>query len=938
MIKTSQHSIMTHSLLYLVLGALGLSLAISPGYSSPVFPAAGLALALRLRFGIRGAVAVFIGSFVLNLLVSNLKPGTLPNQFLLPLMIAIGSALQCSLGAFLVGRLLQPGWEYLDNERPIFQLMLVGGLLTCLCSATVGVGSMYFLDVIGIGEVPYSWWTWYAGDVLGVFLATPLFLLLFQASEHRDWTRFRSVGLTLAIAIVFAAGVFFAASKWESQNLADQVAKEGETIQRLLESRVIAHQEMLSSLNRLMEVNPDISQSQFDQFTRLTLQEQNDVFALSFNLIVSEAERTAFEAHTAKLLNNPDFQIRQRGPDGQLVRAEENRMHVPVVYISPLKDNQQAVGFDIYSDKLRRQAIQQSLDTGKGAVTAPIYLVQEQTKRTGVLLMQPIFDRGVRMDEQATALGFGVAVIKVDDMIRIALDNELNSALALRVADTRASREQDLFFQTHNWENETANQQYKWRSTIAVADREWQIELMPTAAYLEENRPLIAWGVGVLGMLFAALLQVMLLAVSGRTELVKRKVREQTLFIQEQKQRLEATSEQANAANLAKSRFLATMSHELRTPMNGILGIAKLIQLESVTPKQKERAEIILTSGEMLLNLLNDILDISKIEAGKIEIQAQLFSPELILKDIDRLYQAQAHHKDLSLQAEWIGTPPDACIGDPGRIRQILINLVSNALKFTPKGQVRVTGEVLERKEDGAHKLRFQVEDTGIGIAHNKLGNLFQPFAQLDDSYQRRHAGSGLGLSIAKNLAELMGGEVGVNSMLDSGSRFWFTVWVRLPRPDEDIKQFASRDSLARDNHILPQFRGEVFVVEDDSVNQTVIQAFLAKLGVVSEHAPDGISAVKRIKEGYRPDLILMDIQMPGLDGYEATREIRAHEQENSIPQIPIVALTAAAFPEERQRCFEAGMNDFLSKPVSLSELEQAIGQYLESKQKGPGS
>jgi signal transduction histidine kinase/integral membrane sensor domain MASE1 len=929
MTKPSTSTNLVHATLYFILGALGLSLAISPGYSSPIFPAAGLALALSIRFGRHGVMAVFIGSFALNYSQSLLNARGFADAAVISALIASGSALQCTIGAALVRRFLKPGWEYLDNEKSIFHLLLVGGVVACLCSATVGVGSMYLLSIIDFDEVFFSWWTWYAGDALGVFLATPLFLLLFQTEDQRDWLRFRSVVFPLGFAVLLAGAVFYAASRWESTALNNRVAEEGENIQRLLESRVTAHQEMLSSLNRLIEVNPEINREQFDQFTKLTLAEQNDVSALSFNPLVFQQNRTEFESLMAAVLDDPAFVIRERNTLGDLVPASDAPLHVPVIYISPQPENQQAVGYDIYSDPSRKQAIDRSLENLNGTVTAPVQLIQDNQNRTGVLLMQPIFNREGQNNPDQRVQGFAVAVIKVDDMIRIALREKLNDSMALRLKDADAAKDQSLFYQTSNWARSKLTNQYAWRNTIAVADRTWQLEMIPTVSYLKEHRPVFAWVVGALSMFFAALLQVMLMAVSGRTELVKRKVREQTRFIQEQKQKLEITSAQANAANLAKSRFLATMSHELRTPMNGILGVAKLIQLESDNTKQKEQAEIILTSGEMLLTLLNDILDIAKIEAGKIELHAHPFAPQDILTDVKRLYEAQAHHKKIALQVDWHGPVNVVYLGDAGRIRQILINLVSNALKFTQSGHVKVIADALPGAIPRQVELRFEVQDSGIGITQDKLAQLFQPFSQLDDSNKRKHAGSGLGLSIVKSMTELMGGNVGVESVPGQGSRFWFTVRVghtkSLGKPDNTTTQIP----LSKVQKNLQQFTGDVLVVEDDLVNQTVIRAFLGKLGLKSENAANGALAVQRITSGHRPKLILMDLQMPELDGYDATREIRAFELQQGLNPIPIIALTAAAFPEERARCFEAGMNGFLSKPVSLNELMEEIGKHL---------
>jgi len=887
MTKPSHSHTLAHAALYFILGALGLSLAISPGYSSPIFPAAGLALALSIRYGMQGIAAVFLGSFILNYCQSLLNSRDFTDAAIISTLIASGSALQCTIGAALVRRFLKPGWEFLDNEKPIFNLLLLGGGIACLCSATVGVSSMYLLNIISFDEVSISWWTWYAGDALGVLLAAPLFLLLFQTEDQRDWLRFKSVAIPISFAVLLAGGVFYAASRWESEELNKRVTEEGQKIQRLLETRVTTHQEMLSSLKRLIEVNPDINRVQFDQFTKLTLDEQKDVTALCFNPLVLQESRGEFELRMAKELDEPSFVIRERSSNGDLVTAANSAMHVPVMYISPLPENRKAVGYDIYSEPVRRQAIEHSMNKRTSAATAPIQLVQDNRTRAGVLLMQPVFDEEILNKQYGDVKGFAVVVLKVDDMVRIALRNQLDNSLAFRLSDAGSEPGQSVFYQTNNWTNSKLIHEYTWQTNIGVADRSWKLEITPTASYLKEHRPVFAWVVGVLSMFFAALLQVMLMAISGRTELVRRKVSEQTQFIEEQKQQLEITSAQANAANLAKSRFLATISHELRTPMNGILGMAKLIQLESNNTKQKEQAEV------------------------------------------KRLYEAQAHHKKIELET-YCEEASNACyMGDAGRIRQILINLVSNALKFTEHGYVKIIANASQFTTAGQIELRFEVVDTGIGIAQNNLARLFQPFSQLDDSYNRKHAGSGLGLSIVKKMAELMGGTVGVESVPEQGSRFWFTVRVTPSENPEKADNAQNKVSLSNPKENLQQLTGNVLVVEDDPINQKVTRAFLNKLGLTSEIASNGALAVQMVRSGYRPDLILMDIQMPELDGHGATRQIRAFEFENALSPIPIVALTAAAFAEERTRCFQSGMNGFLSKPVSLIELMEEIGKYL---------
>jgi signal transduction histidine kinase len=924
---------------YWLLGAVGLALAISPGYSSPMFPAAGLGLAVALRFGKTGLVSVLLGSFLLNLSVSILRDQPLAGSTLLALLIASGSTLQAFTGSRLVRRFLKPGWEYFDNEKHTLALLMTGGVLACVCSASVGVGSMYALGIIPADSVFFTWWTWYAGDVLGVFLASPFFLLLFNEGEKRDWPRLRTILIPLSVALGLSAIVFSVAANYEKKAIRAQVAEEGERIQRQLENRIIAHREMLASMARLIEVNPDLSLSQFNYFTHVTLAKQRDVFALSFNPLIRHADREAFERKMSSLLGQTDFAIRGGNSNGKLTATGKEAIYAPVAFISPLASNKSALGYDTYSNPIRRSAIESSLNSLLGAVTAPVDLVQDATSEAGVLLLEPILtgnnlvNPGTISDLKIS--GFAVGVIKVNEMVRIALQDHFNQQLALRISDSSASQSAPQFFRSANWQNDWQNDQrvseFGWTHTLNVADRHWTIELVPSTAYLQAQRPLFAWVAGVLGIFFAALLQMMLMAISGRTELVRRKVHEQTHFIENQNKQLEIATAQAQAANQAKSRFLATVSHELRTPLNGILGVAKLMQIESNNADHLKQTGIILSSGETLLTLLNDVLDLAKVESGKLELKPQNFNPKALLEDILRMFEIQAHHKNLTLTTEWKGLEDAQFSGDMTRIKQILINLVGNAIKFTSHGYVAVQAEEMT-KLDGSRFLKFNVRDTGIGISESDIPQLFKPFSQLDDAYNRQYEGTGLGLSIVKNLTELMKGEVGVSSQPGVGSDFWFTIKVKeisinAPQHLEPISIKPAEDYAVKSNK-LSQYKGHVLVAEDEKINQTVVVSFLKKMGLSSECVASGEDAVQRIKEGLRPDFILMDLHMPKMDGYEATLQIKTYERETQLQPIPIVALTASTLAEARQKCMDVGMEGFLSKPISIAVLEQTVQKY----------
>jgi signal transduction histidine kinase/CheY-like chemotaxis protein len=392
----------------------------------------------------------------------------------------------------------------------------------------------------------------------------------------------------------------------------------------------------------------------------------------------------------------------------------------------------------------------------------------------------------------------------------------------------------------------------------------------------------------------------------------------------------------AEQASGAKSRFLATMSHEVRTPLNGILGLADLLERGSVDARQRRHLRLLRESGEGLREIVDHILDFSKIEADQMQIASQPLEPRRLAEDLVELWLPRARAAGLELRLVASPDLPWRVLGDPMRLRQVLDNFVGNALKFTERGSVelRVTPE-----ERGAWvagrpvRLRFAVRDTGIGIAPEALDRIFDAFTQADDSYSRRYGGSGLGLAISRRLVALMGGLIGVDSQPGEGSTFWVSlpmsvVAVNAPRAAAATGDDALADALLSAG-TLPALQGRVLMVEDNPVNRTVCSAMLERFGVEYDEAEDGLRALERAVDGAY-DLVLMDCQMPRLDGLEATRRLRARDaRARDGTRLPIVALTANAFDEDRERAFAAGMDDFLAKPLRLAELHEALAQWL---------
>ena len=406
------------------------------------------------------------------------------------------------------------------------------------------------------------------------------------------------------------------------------------------------------------------------------------------------------------------------------------------------------------------------------------------------------------------------------------------------------------------------------------------------------------------------------------------------LTVSERLQRdLALARDRADADNEAKGRFLATMSHEIRTPMNGILGMAQMLQQPVMDASaRQEAALVIVQSGQTLLTLLNDILDLSRIDADNFELTPVLFQPRYVVHEIESLFSTSARTQGLRLLSNWSGPPNAAYTADAMRLRQMLSNLVGNAIKFTPQGEVRIEARELPQTAGGS-LLEFAVTDTGIGLSTAQIERLFTPFSQADSSITREYGGSGLGLSIVRRLARLMGGDAGVESQPGRGARFWFRVQVG----NATVPAAVPVASWLPPSPQMPAVKGAtVLVAEDNAINRAVITAMLERIGLTPVIAEDGQQAAQTLERMQRdaipPALVLMDMQMPVLDGLAATQRIRAWEKTHGHALIPIIALTANAYAEDRDRCLSAGMNDFLAKPVNFVKLQALTAQWIRAR------
>lgn len=906
------------ALVYFATGRLAMLLMISPSYATAIWPAAGVALAAVLRCGPKALVGIFAGAVAVNVREANWpETASAFSSLLNAVLIASGATLQAAVGGQLVRRFV--GFPTsLINDRDILRFLILGGPVSCLISATLATTILYVMQVLTPQAIPISWFTWWVGDTIGVIIFTPLLLMLTGEPKSIWKSRVYSVGIPLLICCLIVISVYVIASRFEKKEMVSRLGERVDQFCSTLNRYLRVAEWNISALSGFISAAPELTPEGFRHFYEaLTRDEKEEVPTLVFCQWMTHAQRLEYEKRM-RASHHPDFVVYDILTDFPMhkVEARPAEEYSVVTMAEPFEKNASAIGLNIRSRPLAWEAQQRALQTSRPAATRGIRLVQDEQPTQAVIIYQPVFRTNPSTGSQVSRsfLGYAGTIIRIKHLLQQARRSIDDSGMTIELFQGQNEQSSVSLLGAFNLDQPLGPYPLIFHRTIPLADQVWTLRVSFSSNYLMANRSMQAWSVLAGGVIFTGLLSVFLLLLTGRAVRVESLVEERT-------QELQESNEKLKSAMLAKTEFLANMSHEIRTPMTAILGFLDMLSRDSLTdPQERQKAfETMRRNGQHLLTIINDILDLSKIESGHLNLEHIPIDPGELIEDVCRTFQIMAEKKGLLLS---VTTCRVRIMGDPVRFRQILMNLVSNAIKFTPAGRVQIVSEF----DPSSRDLVVQVQDTGIGMTPEQVSRLFQPFAQADAATARRYGGAGLGLRISRKLAEMMGGDLRVETESGRGSTFI----LRLPH-----RELAVIDvTIAKKSSppvIQPALAGhKILIVDDGADNRLLLSMFLRRAGAEPVTCSSGVELFKMLDQspGFLNDidLILMDLQMPELDGSATIQRLRQQRY-----TVPIIAISANILESATMGCHESGIQAFLTKPIQIESLVETCQQAIQS-------
>tara|TARA_Y100000780_G_scaffold209457_1_gene207006 strand:+ start:12627 stop:15323 length:2697 start_codon:yes stop_codon:yes gene_type:complete len=881
---------------YFLTGYLSNSLLAIDGYAVAAWPPSGIALASILLSRNRALPGVLLGAFLVNLIHLDKVTDILHWQVMLQAIgVTAASTFQAWLAYYIIIHVVKRPLE-LSSLKQSVQGLIIGGPLCSLIAASTGTALLVINNVIPSYAALNNFIAWWIGDSIGVLIFTPLVLAAFSYNHARQ--RLQIIVPSLLIYMIICVSFYGAASVKKEKDLQRKEAKVS-AIKTNLEHKIDEIKSHLSLLATFFASSDIVDFAEFKRFTSRQLQYSKEIIAFEWAPKVINSQLDNYQNLLREELG-PNYYIKEKNSAGQWQAVSQRAIYFPVQYIHPLQGNEAAQGFDLASHELRRQALTDARLIKNVTVSEPITLMQGDGNDKGVLFFNPVYSD---INHQVGFRGYVVAVVNLE-LLAQTLNFNQNTEIDASFYDvTDGSNPVEIY-----------NPQRVGTTAIAsfnfiIGERVWQVKLWESVA---QSSWLPYWLAQIVGMLFVWLLITFLISVTGTNIQIRQQVAKQTQSLREEKQK-------ADKASQIKSEFLANMSHEIRTPINGIKGLHYLAMQEQDWPQARSYIDQADGALNVLLRVINDVLDFSKIEAGRLEMHQEPIDVNALVSEVCNLLQFELNTRSLEFDVDYDSSSQLVIYTDPIRLKQVLLNLLNNAVKFTPQGHI--TLRIWQQREF----TYFSVIDTGIGISKEAQQRLFQPFSQADSSTSRRFGGTGLGLSICQKLVSMMGGSISLQSVEGQGSTF--TISIPFESPLSEVIQ-SDDEVVDIDVSSLSFADYAILLVEDNPLNQHVASSILKTKGCQPDIAKDGHEAIKMISEKSY-DLVLMDIQMPNMDGLQATKVIR---NELLISELPIIGLSANAHDDDLKKGLASGMNGYLTKPIDADKLFKTLWQHLHGK------
>jgi signal transduction histidine kinase/DNA-binding response OmpR family regulator len=755
--------------------------------------------------------------------------------------------------------------------------------------------------------------------------------------------------LILVASFVLTVFAWSLAEAYLQQRARDRFAFLEQDVASAISKRMQEYEIVLRSGVGLFKASREVSRKEWQAFVEsLNLQQQfPGIQGVGYSRMLTPAEVPVLEK-AVQAEGFSGFQIKPAG---------ERAQYSAILYLEPFDwRNQRAFGYDMFSEAVRREAMTRARDSGQPALSGRVTLVQEteQDVQHGFLIYNSVYRQGMPLEtveqRRAALEGFVYSPFRVRDLMRGILGTAQQD-IDFEVYDGPEATPEHLLYNNAGQATPRRAQsgpapEFQQQRQLNIGGHVWTLYLYARPGFIqqgEQQQPLLValGGIAVDVLLFLIILSLAKQkqhaeAMAGMAETLQ----VNTAQLHNTLAELTEARNRAEASSQWKSDFLANMSHEIRTPMNAVTGLVQLLQDTALDQRQHIYLDKLQSASHALLDILNDILDYSKMEAGKLKIEAVEFDAASLAESCASLFALSAQEKGLALRVTIAPEVPTVMIGDPLRLRQVINNLLGNAVKFTRQGHIDLHLHVATGADSASSlTLHVAVSDTGIGITPAQQAALFAPFVQADASTTRHYGGTGLGLAICKQLVELMGGSITLESQPGIGSTFRFTVQLAPCNSNEGLSTTTqppppeTRTSLQQGYDLLQPIRGaRILLVEDNPTNQMIAREMLEKSGLqvcVANHGGEALDCLTQ--ESF--DLVLMDLQMPVMDGFEATRQIRQFPQGQHLP---ILAMSAAALLTDREASQTAGMNGFVAKPVILEELHAALLRWISPRETAP--